>query len=548
MRRNECVLDDAKKPCIFFFYHCQVVQLSPKLPHVKFMSRLLLDGWQVVIGIETHAQIKSRQKLFSSSLSNGLFNAFDAAFPGTLPKLNPQCVNLALRAALALNCSIQRRSTFDRKHYFYADLPAGYQITQRYSPFASNGSLALTKLQKSVRIQQIQLEQDTAKSTFHRQTNSSHIDLDRAGTGLLEIVTEPDIQSPEEAADYVRTLQAVLRATGVSDGNMEAGSLRCDVNVSINRPGESPGTRCEIKNLNSVRYMVGAIKHEISRQGEILNSSSSASVPQETRGFDPLRWETFKLRSKDDAPDYRYMPDANLGTLFITEDQIQHAREELPALPVETRNRLITVYGPEGVTANDVDILLGLVSEGDIGFDGEAQSDHINVIDYFETLCKGGRKPKVVINWIIHSLQGELSSLDQFVEYPPLEVLGELIDLVEEEAVTRTSGRLLLRHILVNPSSRTTVRDLAEEMQLMSLSSDSKASEASKQQDIHLICYKAIEALPSEVAAIRAGNRNVINKVIGWVIKETRGRADANLIRKFIEELVVKGDEGNSKP
>lgn len=309
------------------------------------MSRLLFNGWQVVIGIETHAQIKTRQKLFSNALSNTSFNAFDAAFPGTLPKLNPNCVHLAIRAALALQCEIHRHSSFDRKHYFYADLPAGYQITQYYSPFASNGSLRLPKLQKSVRIKQIQLEQDTAKTNFDRRLSLSHLDLDRAGTGLLEIVSQPDLCSAEEAAEYVRTLQAILRATGVSDGNAEAGSLRCDVNVSINRPNEPFGTRCEIKNLNSIRFMVAAISeslrhlpplaltysdHEISRQKELLEQNRQ--VPQETRAFDQDRWETFKLRSKEDAPDYRYMPDANLGTIVITEVHSCHVLSDLGSL------------------------------------------------------------------------------------------------------------------------------------------------------------------------------------------------------------------------
>ncbi|KAF5388005.1 hypothetical protein D9615_000728 [Tricholomella constricta] len=373
-------------------------------------------GWQVVVGIETHAQIKSRRKLFSESLTsdpgeipNTHVSLFDAAFPGTLPILNHKCVDLALRAALALECDIQTRSSFDRKHYFYSDLPSGYQITQQYAPIALGGKLAISLPNSpsfDVRIKQIQLEQDTAKSTFNPRTRTSFIDLNRAGTGLMEIVSEPNIRSPEEAGAYVRTLQAVLRAVGASDGNMEQGSLRCDVNVSVNRVGRPAGTRCEIKNLNSVRFMMAAIIHEISRQRAILEAapdSDTATVPQETRGFDEHRFETYKLRSKEDAPDYRYMPDPNLGVLVLSQERIKAVRDTLPELPWDTQNRLRNQYG---LSERDVEVLLNVDSGREVRHDGEAGGPEAGAVAYFDRLCGGRdgetntrRDPKVVVNW-----------------------------------------------------------------------------------------------------------------------------------------------------
>ncbi|THV05019.1 glutamyl-tRNA amidotransferase [Dendrothele bispora CBS 962.96] len=519
------------------------------------MPRLLLDSWQVVIGIETHAQIKSRLKLFSKAYtahldhsSNTRYNVFDASFPGTLPRLNRKCIDLALRAALALNCTVQKRSSFDRKHYFYSDQPVGYQITQHYAPFALNGRITLPKFDLPVRIKQIQLEQDTAKSTFNPRTKTSNIDLNRAGTGLLEIVTEPDLRSPEEAAEYVRTLQALLRAVGVSDGNMEAGSLRCDINVSINRPGEPPGTRCEIKNLNSIKYMVAAIKHEIDRQKAILTSNDGLrQVPQETRGFDQDRWETFKLRSKEDAPDYRYMPDPNLGVLIIEKARIEETKSNLPVLPSETRARLLTQY--KGLTENNVDILLNLDANRELNYDGdEAIVDGqatLGAVAYFEELCRPARNPKVVINWMTQNLLGQLSSLElAFSSHQiPASRFGELIDLVTSGQLTRPTGKLLLKHMLTNDIPVvTSVKELAQELDMLlvpSSKSTSTALFASSEDDaLHQICLRAIDALPSEIAAIKAGNSNVMNKVIGWVMRESKGKADVKRVREIINSSI----------
>ncbi|KAF8165712.1 Glutamyl-tRNA amidotransferase subunit B, mitochondrial [Crassisporium funariophilum] len=536
-------------------------------------------GWQVVVGIETHAQIKSRRKLFSDSLTssstpqeapNTRVSPFDAAFPGTLPKINPRCVDLALRTALALNCHISSRSTFDRKHYFYSDLPSGYQITQQYS---TNGELDLHFPDSSritVRIKQIQLEQDTAKSTFNPRTLTSHIDLNRAGTGLMEIVSEPDLRSPEEAGAYVRSLQSILRAMGSSDGNMEQGSLRCDVNVSVNRKGDPPGTRCEVKNLNSVRFMMAAITHEIGRQRTFLLENPGMPVPQETRGFDEYTFETYRLRSKEDAPDYRYMPDPNLGVLVLSQARIDEIRSKLPPLPWETRSRLLERYPELESKENSLDVLLKIDNGQEVGYDGECGT---GAVDYFDRLCQeNGRPPAVVLNWLTHDLVGQLSAQKLTFGENPLssERFGEVIDLVHTRTITRTSGKFLLKHLVDNPSVLSPLQ-VAHNLQLIALSPtadplshpdgiDSDLTPASPppttklrnagksnsipvSDDLRTFCESAISALPHEVSAVRTGKKNVLNKIVGHVMKESRGRADAKAVRELVEEMIMLGEK-----
>ncbi|KDR84118.1 hypothetical protein GALMADRAFT_111334 [Galerina marginata CBS 339.88] len=519
-------------------------------------------GWQVVVGIETHAQIKSRRKLFSESLTSSLddppntnVSPFDAAFPGTLPRINPKCVDLAHRTALALKCRVSLRSSFDRKHYFYSDLPSGYQITQQYAPIATNGELQVEMPSSSpvvVRIKQIQLEQDTAKSTFNPRTLTSHIDLNRAGAGLMEIVSEPDIRSPEEAGAYVRTLQSVLRAMGSSDGNMEQGSLRCDVNVSVNRKGDGPGTRCEIKNLNSVRFMMAAIIHEIKRQSEFLIANPGTAVPQETLGFDENTFETFRLRSKEDAPDYRYMPDPNLGVLVLSQSRLDEIRTKLPPLPWEIRSRLLEKYPSLQGKPQSLEVLLNVDNGREVAFDGE---DSGGAVDYFERLCQTTsgegtkRDPVVLLNWLTHELLGQLAARKDTFSNNALttDQFGELVDLVQNRIITGTSGKFLLRHMLAKPSNRSPI-EIVRELELIALTTsspstsksfDSSSSPVSPISELEALCNSAIASLPSEVAALRSGNKNVLNKIVGHVMKKSRGRADATAVRSLVEKLVL---------
>ncbi|KAI0638469.1 Glutamyl-tRNA-Gln amidotransferase B subunit [Trametes polyzona] len=492
-------------------------------------------GWELVVGIEVHAQMKSRRKLFSGkhpySLSSDLttapnthVSAFDAAFPGTLPRLNPKCVELGVRTAIALNAEVQQRSAFDRKHYFYADLPSGYQITQQYAPIARNGYLRLERDNLAVRIKQVQLEQDTGKSTFLPRNRITAIDLNRAGMGLMEIVSEPDMRSPEEAGSYVRALQALLRSVGSSDGNMEQGSLRCDVNVSVNRRGGPPGTRCEIKNLNSVKNMMVAITCEAFRQIALLDRG--VPVLQETRGFDEEKAETYSLRSKEDAPDYRYMPDPNIPPLLIQKNYIDAIRDKMPELPEATRARLLG----QGLSQRDVEVLMDVDSGREVGYDGELGR---GAVAFFDEVSQG-RDPKAVVNWITHELLGQLAFRHETFKENPIsaEQMGELVDLVQTQKVTGTAGKTILRHIL---STRTTdlPSKIAEDLQLVAVSADDGGGAA-----LEKWCRDAIAALPAEADAVRRGNVNVVNKIMGHVMKASRGTAKAQDARAMLLQLL----------
>ncbi|KAF8550387.1 Glutamyl-tRNA amidotransferase B subunit [Imleria badia] len=490
-------------------------------------------GWEVVVGIEVHAQIKSRRKLFSDALTckpgekpNSFVACYDAALPGTLPTLNPKCVELAVRTAVALNAQVQSRSTFDRKHYFYSDLPAGYQITQRYAPLAKGGYLDLPSSRDGVRvgITQIQLEQDTAKSIFDARRRITQVDLNRAGSGLMEIVSEPDMRSPEEAGDYVRTLQAMLRAVGSSDGSMELGSLRCDVNVSVNKPGHPPGTRCEIKNLNSVKFMMVAITSEVFRHIDLLDRGQA--IPQETRGFDEAKAETFKLRSKEDSPDYRYMPDPNLPPLLLSPDYIDRVRRSMPELPREMRARLMGT----GLTEQEAEVLTTVDAGREVRFDGEPAR---GAVQYFDRLAQG-RSAKAAVNWMIHELIGQLAARKETFSDNPVSVeqMGELVDMVQCGKMTGTSGKTLLRHMV---TSRSTVCPslLAKELGLLAVSDDDGSL-------LKNWCLEAIEALPEEVQKVRDGNVKVMNRIMGKVMQLSGGRVKAGDVRLMLEDLLRK--------
>ncbi|OBZ70372.1 Glutamyl-tRNA(Gln) amidotransferase subunit B, mitochondrial [Grifola frondosa] len=522
-----CLLSPARLAQISI---CSLMEIYVRLVHT--IRTLKEDprwpGWELVVGIEVHAQIKSRAKLFSETFTadldeppNSHVSPFDAAFPGTLPRLNSKCVELGVRTAIALNAEVQRRSAFDRKHYFYADLPSGYQITQQYAPIARGGGLKLDRDDVFVRIKQVQLEQDTGKSAFLPRNHLSAIDLNRAGTGLMEIVSEPDMRSPEEAADYVRTLQALLRCVGSSDGHMEQGSLRCDVNVSVNRAGSPPGTRCEIKNLNSVKFMMIAITCEAHRQIELLESGRS--VPQETRGFDEDRAETYALRSKEDAPDYRYMPDPNLPPLLLDQEYITKIRNDMPELPDMTRARLLAL----DLSRRDTDVLMDVDSGREVGFDGELGG---GAVAYFDSVARG-RDPKAVVNWITHELLGQLAfRRETFKENPiSVEQMGNLIDLVQTGTITGTSGKTILRHLLSNHSQDMPSK-LAEQLLLIAVRDDGSSLEK--------WCSEAISALPEEAKIVRTGNVRVVNKIVGRVMKASRGRANAEDVRAMLLKML----------
>ncbi|WWD19307.1 glutamyl-tRNA(Gln) amidotransferase subunit B, mitochondrial [Kwoniella shandongensis] len=499
-----------------------------------------LDGeWETVIGLEIHAQLKTGRKLFSSAstsygdVPNTNVNLHDAAFPGTLPQLDLNAVRLSLLTALALNCNINPRSTFDRKHYFYHDIPASYQITQHYNPLARSGRIQINKGDNGssrtfdVGIHQLQIEQDTAKS----QTvgDAVLVDLNRAGTGLMEIVTEPDMRSAEEAGAFVKKLQGLLRRVGSADGDMEKGNLRVDVNVSVHRPGSAFGTRCEIKNINSIRFLQAAIESERRRHIQHYLTTDTPLV-QETRGLNELTLQTFSLRSKEEATDYRYMPDSNLPAMVVDPSYLSKLKDQLPEMPWQSVERLTTEYG---VTKRDVETLLGLDEYKATG------------VRYFEDVAGGDKKlAKRAMNWIVHETLGQLGKLNK-VWSPttiPSGLMRQLVTSIEEGTITGTTGKSILKHLLTMPSppeSTTTLESILEELGI-SASSASAGGGRDGGEDLKDTCRKAMENQPKAVMDAKKGNDKVVMRLVGEVMKISGGRADARKAKVVLEELLTE--------
>src|ERR1700755_2190208 len=356
--------------------------------------------WEVVVGMEVHAQVTSKSKLFSGASTefggapNSHVSLVDAAMPGMLPVINEQCVKQAIRTGLGLNAQINLRSVFDRKNYFYPDLPQGYQISQYKSPIVGEGEV-IVELEggrtAAIGIERLHLEQDPAKMLHDKSPTMSLIDLNRCGVALMEIVSKPDIRDAEQAKAYVTKLRSILRYLGTCDGDMEKGSLRADVNVSVRKPGGPLGTRCEIKNMNSINFIGQAIEHEARRQIEIIEDGGA--IEQETRLYDPVRGETRSMRSKEEAHDYRYFPDPDLLPLELTPDFVEGLKEQLPELPDEKKARFMRDYA---LTAYDADVRVA-----------ERES-----AEFFEAVVRGdarSRDAKAAANWVINELFGRLN-------------------------------------------------------------------------------------------------------------------------------------------
>ncbi len=374
--------------------------------------------WEIVIGMEVHAQVLAKSKLFSGASAefggepNDHVSLVDAAMPGMLPVINAYCVEQAVRTGLGLKAQINRRSVFDRKNYFYPDLPQGYQISQYKQPVVGEGSVHVDVDGRPVEvgIERLHLEQDAGKSLHDQHPNMSFVDLNRSGCALMEIVSKPDMRSADEAKAYVTKLRQIMRYLGTCDGNMEQGSLRADINVSVRRPGAEFGTRCEIKNVNSIRFMGQAIEYEARRQIGILEDGGS--IDQETRLFDARKGETRSMRSKEEAHDYRYFPDPDLLPLEIEQEWIDAIKSGLPELPDEKIARFIKDYG---LTAYDAQVLTAERASA----------------DFFEQVAKG-RDGKMAANWVINELFGRLNKEGKGVENTPVSAaqLGEIVDLI----------------------------------------------------------------------------------------------------------------------
>jgi aspartyl-tRNA(Asn)/glutamyl-tRNA(Gln) amidotransferase subunit B len=394
-------------------------------------SRLIKGAtgdWEVVIGMEIHAQVTSRSKLFSGASTafggepNSQVSLVDAAMPGMLPVINEECVRQAVRTGLGLNARINLRSVFDRKNYFYPDLPQGYQISQYKSPIVGEGEVVVDLPDGEtavVGIERLHLEQDAGKSLHDRHPTLSFVDLNRAGVALMEIVSKPDLRSADEAKAFVAKLRAILRYLGTCDGDMEKGNLRADVNVSVRKPDAPLGTRCEIKNVNSIRFIGQAIEHEARRQIEILEDGGK--IEQETRLFDADKGETRSMRNKEEAHDYRYFPDPDLLPLELTAAYVEELRARLPELPDEKKRRFMREYG---LSRYDADVL---VAERETA-------------DFFEAVA-AGRDPKLAANWVINELAGRLNKEGRDIAGSPVSArqLAAILDLI---AAGTISGKI----------------------------------------------------------------------------------------------------------
>uniref|UniRef100_A0A8D0W993 Glutamyl-tRNA(Gln) amidotransferase subunit B, mitochondrial n=2 Tax=Sus scrofa TaxID=9823 RepID=A0A8D0W993_PIG len=491
--------------------------------------------WAAVVGLEIHAQISSNSKLFSGSQvhfaapPNSLVSFFDASLPGTLPVLNRRCVEAAVMTGLALGCRINRKSLFDRKHYFYADLPAGYQITQQRLPIAVNGSLAYSicvgkkpaqVVPRTVRVKQIQLEQDSGKSLHDDLRSQTLIDLNRAGVGLLEVVLEPDMSCGEEAATAVRELQLILQALGTSQANMAEGQLRVDANISVHHPGEPLGIRTEVKNLNSARFLAKAIDYEIQRQ--ISELENGGEILNETRSFDYKLGCTVPMRDKEGKQDYRwFMPEPNLPPLLLYDSgslpagidpqqviNIDWLRERLPELPSVTREKLVRQYGmlPEHSVA--------LLNE-------------VGLLEFFQNVMKETRaEPKRVTSWVLNTFLGFLKQQNLAVSESPVTpaALAELLDLLDRKAISSSAAKKVFEELWRSEGKTPTQIVAEKKLELMQ-----------DPEELEQLCRATLEAHPGVVMDLKKGNPRAINKLIGLVRKTTLGRADPAVIKEVLE-------------
>ena len=472
--------------------------------------------WEMVIGLEVHAQIVSAAKLFSGAATafgaepNTQVSPVDAAFPGMLPVINRHCVEQAVKTGLGLDAEINLVSVFDRKNYFYADLPAGYQISQYLQPVVGRGRLVLDMADGATReigITRLHLEQDAGKSLHDQHPSQTHVDLNRAGIGLMEIVSEPDLRSPEEAGAYLRKLRSILRYLGTCDGNMEEGSLRCDCNVSVRRPGGQLGTRCEIKNVNSIRFVMQAIDYEARRQVEVIEAGGT--VRQETRLFDSGRGTTRAMRSKEEAHDYRYFPDPDLLPLVLDPAWIAGLKAGLPELPDARKARFVAQYG---IGAAEAGVLVAEQASA----------------EFFEAVARG-RDARQAANWVMGDLFGALNRLGRDIADSPVSAaaLGELIDLIADGTV---SGRLAKEVFAAMVETGAGPARLVEERGLRQVT-DSGAIE----QAIAAV----LAAQADKVAEFRAGKEKLFGFFVGQVMKATGGKANPATLNDLLRRKLA---------
>jgi len=480
--------------------------------------------WEGVIGLEVHAQVTSNAKLFSGASTefgaepNSQVSLVDAAMPGMLPVLNEECIRQAVRTGMALEAKINAWSRFDRKNYFYADLPQGYQISQLYHPLVGEGSLEIETEEgaKTIGIERLHVEQDAGKLMHDQHPSFSYVDLNRCGVALMEIVSKPDMRSPDEAGSYVRKLRSLLRYVGSCDGNMEQGSMRADVNVSVRKPGDAFGTRCEVKNVNSVRFIQQAIEYEASRQVDLIEGGGR--VVQETRLFDPDKGETRSLRSKEDAHDYRYFPDPDLLPLELSAQFIEECRQSLPELPDAKRQRYEQHFGLSPYNASVI------TAEADTARWFEAL--------LAESALKQERPEeqvaKAASNWLISDLFGALNRLGKTIEESPVSPQqgAELLALIADGTLSGTLGKQVFEIMLdtgQDPGRIVEERGLKQ-------TSDSGAIEEA--------IAGVMAANADKVAEYRSGKDKLFGFFVGQTMKAMAGKANPQVVNELLKKAL----------
>lgn len=489
--------------------------------------------WEVVIGIEVHAQITSNAKLFSGAATafgaepNTQVSFVDAGFPGMLPVINTICVTQAIKTGLGLNADINRFSIFDRKNYFYPDLPSGYQISQFSKPIVGKGTLEIdleNGQSKKIGITRLHLEQDAGKSIHDQRPNETFIDLNRSGVGLMEIVTEPDMRSAEEAQAFVKKLRALLRYLGTCDGNMEQGSMRADINISVRPAGTSTfGTRAEIKNVNSIRFIGLAIEHEIERQINILENGGI--VDQETRLFDANTNTTRAMRSKEDAHDYRYFPDPDLPPLQLSGEEIERIKQELPELPDVKKERYKSIFDLPH-------------------YDAVLLSTEFETAQYFENLLNAST--------LLKTLKTDSAEFKRYVKLSANWIIGELFASLNKENITISQSKVsasylaaMIDLIMDNTISGKIAKDVFQEMWTsghapLQIVKDKGLEQVSDDGAIIAHIDAILKSYPEQVADYKAGKDKVFGFFVGKVMKETQGKANPSLVNDLLKRKLLQ--------
>ena len=468
-------------------------------------------NWEIVLGLEVHAQISANSKLFSGASTdwgadpNSQVELVDSGMPGALPVINKYCIDQAILTGISLNAEINKKSIFDRKNYFYPDLPQGYQISQFEFPIVGKGHLniEIDGGKKSIGITRLHLEQDAGKSLHDQDIDNSFIDLNRSGCALMEIVSEPDMSSPQEAAEYVKKLRNILRFIGTCDGNMEKGNLRADVNVSVRKKGDELGTRCEIKNVNSIKFIQQAIEFEAKRQVDLIEKGEK--IIQETRLFDPSNFETRSMRSKEESHDYRYFPDPDLPPLVLNEEDIEKLRLKLPELPDQRKSRYIEEFR---ISAYDAEIL---VTEK-------------YVADFFEQIVKG-RDPKIVISWLTVELFSYLKKKNISLEESKIDPkkISSLIDLIISNKISNRQAKEIFDEYLETDVNADT---FIEKKGLVQISNES---------EIEGLVEKVLMENPKMLEQYKSGKEKLFGFFVGQVMKLSNGKANPKMVNETLK-------------